>query len=267
MKIEERSISVSRDLGRLLAIDARIDGVWVGLFRTDDRLRIHGTHCDFPCSVEPRYPLIRAIETECVLLVDTRIGNAGDNAWLFDSSGNRRVAFCAGDGVEDVLGSEAHLVFTYFDEGIFSGMKPSDEGVAVFDPNGRLQLGYLSFFGSQAADVVDCYAACRGRGADEIWFSPYTEFPLVGLNLREKTQVIHSLPKKLEGARALTTMGDGFLFHGPYADEQGFYFWRPGDRKATKIGTRAGRGLRGIADGCFLEPAEDGYTLVRCIAT
>jgi ribosomal protein S18 acetylase RimI-like enzyme len=95
----------------------------------------------FTVPADVRFPLVRWMDRDRLLLVDTRTDGGRENAFVFTLAGEEVRRFCAGDGVQDVLVAGDRIVMTYFDEGVFGNVTPSDEGLAVFSADGRLAFG------------------------------------------------------------------------------------------------------------------------------
>ena len=128
----------------------------------------------------------------------------------------------------------------------------------MFDLDGTFEFGYQSGVRG-AVDIADCYCACSS-GTREVCFSPYTDFPLVRLNIEERSQIVHELPERLRGASALATDGESFVFVGSRAERNTFYRWRPGGSPEA-VGSAGGH-VRTHGAG-FLSTTEDSYrTLV-----
>ena len=244
----------------LLDLDAGSNDSWVGVAGKEQKqvLLFDGRAVKIPQVC--RFPIVRAIGNGRAIVVDTRIEKAKQvNAWVVDTDGNVKTSFCVGDGVQDVLASEKWIVVTYFDEGVFSDIEPGPEGLVVFDTSGKFKFGYQSHFGKKAVDIADCYCACW-VGPHQIMFLPYTEFPLVRLDLETFTQEIYATPKELHGSRGLTVLGDRVFCHGPY-DQRDIREWRVGNQKAACVGQYTAR-LRGLGEGRFLALGQAGYTIV-----
>jgi hypothetical protein len=214
----------------------------------------------FAVPVVPRFPLIRAVGNERVLVIDSRTTENTANAHIFSHTGETLAVFRVGDGVQDVIVLETTIGVTYFDEGVFGRSEPANEGVAFFGLDGQLSWGYLSEIGPGAVDVADCYAACRA-GRNQLAFCPYTDFPLVELDPRKRSQSVFLLPQELHGASALSRRGPHTFFHGPYGRKHSILRWSPGEAPSM-VGSHAGP-LRGLDAGRFLSKTEHGFTIVE----
>jgi hypothetical protein len=206
----------------------------------------------------PSFPVIRWITYNRFLLVDPRTKVGRDNAWILSDDGELLSRFCAGDGIQDIPIASSEIVVTYFDEGVFVRVPPSDQGVCVFSQRGDLEFGYSSYF-VDAVDVADCYCACLA-GPHEVCFSPYTAFPLVRLNLRTREQIVYPLPEALKGAAAMTTDGVTFYFYAPYKSKHTILAWEP-DAEPRAVGSHPGP-FRFGGRARFLSAGPSGYTLV-----
>jgi hypothetical protein len=239
-------------------IDVLNTGEWVAICKRDGALVVATANGHFIAPNEIRYPMIRWASTGDILVIDSRTSKGRDNAFLFSPSGKPIANFCVGDGVADVIAVGDHLVFTYFDEGVFSGIAPSHEGLCCFTSDGRFEFGYQSTVISPV-DIADCYCACA-VGCHEVCFVPYTKFPLVRLNLKTRTQEVYQLPQELAGASAIASDGVDFLLYGPYDAKRSIFRWRP-ESEPLQIGTCSGP-LRGFDRLAFLSKGTAGYTIV-----
>jgi hypothetical protein len=59
----------------------------------------------------------------------------------------------------------------------------------------------------------------------------------------------------------VTSTTDCIIFHSPYEDEKGIYKWRPGDKKAERIGEYS-EGLRGLKNGRFISTGQKGFIIL-----
>jgi hypothetical protein len=247
--------------GEVLDIDPVGDSGWVAVVEQagERQLRFGGHAVPLPRRLE--FPLVRAFDIETALVIDARSGGE-ENAFVLDCAGTVLASFAAGDGIEDVLVSDTWIVVTYFDEGVFSGIAPSHEGVAVFSRSGELVLGYASKFGNAVA-IADCYCACWGR-RDQLYFLPYGEpnFPLIHVNLSRHEHEWWPTPRDLHGSGAMTTRdGRTFLFHGPYDHRMKILRWDLNESIA-EVGSHPGP-LRGVRGGGFLAKGHSGFTVLE----
>ncbi|NUP09157.1 MAG: hypothetical protein HOW73_24160 [Polyangiaceae bacterium] len=67
-----------------------------------------------------------------------------------------------GDGVADAVSVGERIVVTCFDEGVFGGVAPSEEGLWVFATDGSLEFGYQT--GVQDAEDRDLQLAPGREG-------------------------------------------------------------------------------------------------------
>jgi hypothetical protein len=250
----ERSLGVGRDL------DLRADDSWVGAFDRAGKLYVCDSYgATFPVPQLVRFPIVRAIGFDRVLLVDSRPMPNTPGGFVYSMAGELTATLHVGDGVQDAVVLDDLIALTYFDEGVFSGIRPSEQGIAFFEYDGRLFDGYQSMFGSEAVDIVDCYAACRISG-QSLAFTAYTGFELVRLNPRKRHQEVVEIPKSVQGHSALSVNGAHACFFGPYSRKRALLSWTP--RTAPeKIGSHTGP-LRGISQHQFLSIGEHGYTIV-----
>jgi hypothetical protein len=257
--IRETATNFDPAWGELLDVDVLDSGDWAGLFRTGEGLFIRTVKRCIPAPNGTRFPLIRSLDPDRCVLVDTRTQEGRVNGWVLSLGENGVQTFFAGDGIQDVLANPNTIVVTYFDEGVFGTIKPSQEGVAIFTSRGQLRVGYQSLFGSEAVDIADCYAACWEEDS-RIAFLPYTGFPLVRFDLRTLGQHVEPTPRAVHGSSAISVSGGAVLFYGSYDERTSILSWKPQSRPST-VGRHPGP-LRGLRGGRFLTHGTSGFTIV-----
>ena len=246
--------------GELLDLDVLESGDWAGLFRNGDRLCVRTATSTSTAPGGIRFPLIRCLEPGRIALVDTRTEKDRTNAWVLSPERNRIVPFFAGDGIQDVLANGDTVVVTYFDEGVFSGIPPGAEGVAVFDGRGRLRAGYRSTLRSKAVEIDDCYAVCWASESC-ISFLPYAGFPLVTLDVGTFEQSVVPTPRSVHGSSGISVSRERALFFGSYDEPRSVLGWKPGG-EVSSLGTHVGP-LRGLRGGRFLTLGTRGFTILE----
>lgn len=212
---------------------------------------------------ERPWPLMVRSVAGRAIVVQRRAKRREPNAWIVERSGQIAAEFCAGDGIEDIVVLEDHIVFTYFDEGIFGGAPPAEQGVAVFDPTGHYEFGYYDCSGSGAPDIADCYAACADE-AGRLLIFPYTEFPIIRIDLSKRSREVFPAPETLTGAHAMTSSGEQAFLWSPYDYRDEIFGVLLGTNRAKAIGRYPGP-LRGLPGGRFLAVGSSGYTVVSMV--
>lgn len=259
----EEITEVDRSLGVARDFDVLCDGSWVGVFQREDGVYIaHSDGREFRLKQSVRYPVVRALNRDRVIVLDARKRSNTPGAFLFSADGKLDHAFSAGDGIQDVVVLGDLIAVTYFDEGVFGDFPPSEQGIAFFDFQGQLFAGYQALFGSRAVRIVDCYSACR-VDPQTLAFSAYTGFPLVRVHPRTSTQEVVELPRRLHGASALCVRGDLTFFFSPYDRIGVILSWQPG-AKPKEVARHPGH-LRGLEDGRFLAVGEHGFTVLHLL--
>lgn len=277
-KTEFRIENLSKPLAD---IDVTSSGYWIGVTdysNAEQSFLFGGSQIKLPEKI--RFPIVRNIDEQTALIVDSRIQVLNyefeeyepgknrlinttylneNNAWVITSEGKIKTNFSAGDAIQDVVITKDFIVVTYFDERYGSGGIESGR-VTIFDFNGKFLFGYIDTFGDAAVDVFDCYAASLVK-ENELIFFPYTGFPLVLLNIENKTQQIWYPPEELAGSDAITKLNDKIYFHSPYSDQTGIYEWQIGSKTAKKIGEYSSY-LRGMPNGRFIAVGDSDYTII-----
>jgi hypothetical protein len=211
-------------------------------------------------SVNCRFPLLRRIDADTAILVDTRIARSGFiNAWVLRKSGEMLSRFSVGDGVEDVLPLTNRIVVTYFDEGVYGMDGPNQEGLAVFSVDGAFQWGYHTRF-RDTGSIDDCYAACCAS-ENEVAFIPYSNFRLVILNVVDCVQVEYPIPDEVAGVGALTLSGSVAYGSGSYHHRTSIFRWQLGSSCTERVTFHSGT-LRGLSQGRFIAVGTSGYTII-----
>jgi len=247
---------IEQSENKCLDIDAHDNLDFLTITETGE---IISTTFEIRVDIDVQFPIIRRLDYDKFLLVDARTSRGRNNAWIIENQGRIVKDFMVGDGIEDILVQQGKIVITYFDEGVLSGIKPSDQGLVVFNFEGRILFKYLDNYG-QFVDVTDCYCICP-KGNNSVLFSLYTDYPLIELNLETFDQIIHKPPKKLNGSASIANRGADVFFHSPYQDKRGIYRWTIGSDQAMRIGEYSPR-LRGLKGGKFLKCGERGYTII-----
>lgn len=269
---------IIENLQRPLAdIDITQSGSWVGVSNfSDDEQSIFFDEKRVRLPEKIRFPLIRSIDENTVLVADTRIqrdyefeGNKlikttflnENNAWIIGSNGEITANFSVGDAIENILITKDFVIVTYFDEAACYG-----EGLKVYNFEGKLLFGYEELFGKEAVKIMDCYSSTL-VSENQIIFCPYTEFPTVIFDIKTKTQQVWETPAEVHGSHAITQLDDKIYFHRKYRLELkgydfGIYKWKIGDKEARKIGEYKNHFTRGLSNGRFLAQTNSGYAVI-----
>ena len=234
----------------------------MAVVRNGDAVRVVTPTWEREVPAPIRFPRIRALDDDRVLLVDSRTSDYAPNAWILDRHRGATAHFLAGDAIMDIVISPPFIVVTYFDEA-FTSDGPAGEGVSFFDFDGQFLWGYRTQFGDEAVDVMDVYAASTDA-AGYLWFYPYTEFPLVRLDMHAREQTLFTPPEALQGSHALSIRDDTAYFVGPYQRHGALFAWPLGAPEARHIGIIRGE-ARGLPEGRFLNRAEGKWSVVESL--
>jgi hypothetical protein len=263
--VNQVTVDIDPAFGAGRDFDVALSGEWVGVFETAPRKQV--VRCadsrSFVLSRALALPAVRLLGSERILLVDQRVLTGRANGYIFERDGTLLSEFFAGDGIHDVVVLSDLFAVTYVDEGVFSGVPPSEQGIAFFDFEGRYLWGYQSLMGSDAVEIADCYCAVR-VDHHTLAFSAYTRFQLVRLQPRTGKQRLDEMWPTLRGASALSMKGDTVFLYGPYEHKKAMFAWRPG-QKPVELGKHSGP-LRGLERGRFLSCGEHGFTIVEAAA-
>ena len=132
---------------------------------------IIGNDFRFSIKIDFDFPHIRIIDNENILIIDDN-WNIEKNAYVIDYSGNIKLKFYAGIGIEDIKINKKKIIVSYFDEGVFGKVGPNKDGISIFDFNGKQIFGYISH--SANNNFVDCYCLSN-FGNDKIIFYGYSD--------------------------------------------------------------------------------------------
>lgn len=259
--IEETKYEIGAISQSLADLDITQTGAWVGItdFSDADQSIYFGNR-KIKLPEKVRFPFIRSIDEETVLVVNAR-GRNQNNAWIITASGETKANFPVDDAIEDVIITKDFIVVTQFDEAAIGG-----DGVCVYDFQGRRLFNYYEIFGAESVEICDCYAAALVK-ENRIIFCPYTEFPMVLFDIEAKSQQIWEIPQAAKRFHAITKRGSKFYFHRIYRLELegydfGIYEWEIGSEDVRKVGEYANHFTRGLPGGKFLAKNETGYAII-----
>jgi len=252
-------VSFDPSWGELVDVDVLDENEWFGLFRHGHTLtlRTPRAECTVPADLED--PIVRALDLERAVIVDPRTTPGRSNGWIVALRDGRSSSFFAGEGIQDVLANRESIVVTYFDEGVFRGIEPGHEGVAVFEADGRYRGGYQTKLGVNAVDVSDCYAACWVDDT-RIVFLPYTDFPVVTLDVMSFEQHVVAAPRNMDFAHAISATPDGRLLFALAGPRGRIVRWSGGPG-ITDLDTHVGP-IRGLLRGRFLARGAHDFTIL-----
>jgi hypothetical protein len=253
--MREVTTNIELDGEDLVDIDVSTDDSYLAI--TDkgniispfDRVKIHQSF---------KFPVIRQLNDSSFLIADSRTNEKDDNCFIYGREGNMLKQFYVGDGIQDIEVVRDKIIVTYFDEGVYGADGPNNEGLVVFDFDGNILSKYNEKHGDQI--ISDCYCICK-HGANRVLFLPYTDFPLIELNLDTGDEKKFEIPETLKGSKGLTSTADRIIFHSPYEDKRGIYNWKIGDKTAERVGEYS-EGLRGLKNGRFISSGQKGFTIL-----
>jgi hypothetical protein len=185
--------------------------------------------------------------------------------WLLDDAGKVLSAFDGGPAKQQVLAVSQGVLVTYFDEGALSSNVFSSEGLSLFSPDGSHLGGYGSRLGGSAVLIADCY--CAGRDdVGRILFSPYTEFPLVRLNLETWDKRTWALPEELHSSQALTaTSRSAFFWGSKWLNPSAIFSFDLDSGRVSDLGSVEADprlSMVTLPDGRFVAPWQDRYFVI-----
>ncbi|MFY0672347.1 MAG: hypothetical protein JXQ87_03030 [Bacteroidia bacterium] len=128
---------------------------------------------------EFRFPLVRRIDHDSVLVVNTRSDENEKNAWIYNRNEELVKSFTIGDAVNDIVVFNRKFVVSYFDEGIMAQKEYSKEGLAIFNKDGKMKWGFNS---NTEFEILDCYQIVKSDWNKVIFFG-YGKFPICELNI------------------------------------------------------------------------------------
>jgi len=242
----------------LVGFDFKSENEYLGITKTNE---IITPFSNFEIKTEIKFPIIRILDDELFLIIDTRTKKDKENCFVFNHNGNLKNKFYFGDGIEDVIIIKNKIIVSYFDEGVLGDKGPNNNGLSIFNLKGKLLFGYNEKHGQ--LEIVDCYSMSK-FGNQKILFSAYTDFNIVELNIITHEERVYKIPSNLCGSNSMTTFKNKIYFHSPYKDKEGIFEWELGNETANKVGNYKGN-LRGLNNGKFLDFKKKSYTLIEMI--
>lgn len=243
--------------------DVNPDHDWLAIVEGEGGKRLVSAATDVALPITHPYLILRWLN-DAALVVAPRVEKENEiNAWVIDRyTGDVLNSFPVGDGVEGVAVLDDFIAVSYFDEGVFSGITPSNEGLAVLDREGVFLWGYHSDIRGPVR-IVDCYAICPS-GRNHLVFCAYTGFEWVELDLAGRTQTVIATRPELAGCKAITSVGDFAVFHGPYREQktprENVFAFDTKTGAVTPTGVLPGR-VRGLSPGRLLAIGGDTVTV------
>lgn len=202
-------------------------------------------------------PIIRKLDDELFLLTDTRTAEEM-NGYIFSFDGHLKTTFLAGDGIQDIVVQNKKIIITYFDEGVFGGNGPNNDGLSVFDFYGNQLWG----FNSKVKDnfIDDCYCICKHE-TNKVLFYAYSSFNLYELNLDTLQVEVYKTPDDFIGSSSISSRNDNVYFHSSYHDKYSFFHWNRRSNEVLIMGYYNSE-LTGIKNGIFFTYGDNGFTTV-----
>lgn len=253
--MDEQVTNIDTGAAKVLDLDADGQGSFIAfcdsgqVIANDKRVFINS---------QIQFPIIRILDGNKFLLADSRTEDDKPNAFVYDFTGQLLNSFLAGDGIQDILVHHNKIVVTYFDEGVFGADGPNNNGLSVFNFEGKQEFGF-----NESVDglhIYDCYCICK-HGNDKVLFYAYDYFDVTELNLDSYKWEKVKTPTDFKGASALTSKNGKIIFHSSYDDKQSFFEWNTQTMQVNKIGKYSSH-LKGLDDGKFLAVGESGFTII-----
>lgn len=248
--------TIHLELGKekLVDIDCPVEDIYVGITNKDT---IITPNHKFKLSRRFKTPIIRQLNNETFLVANSRIKKNIDNCFIFDYSGNLKSQFYAGDGIMDIEVISGKIVISYFDEGVSAGL-PGEDGLAIFDANGRNLWGYNN---NGSHSILDCYCICEHRGSSIVLF-PYPDFPLIELDLNTFTEKTYPVPEILRGSKSICSINESLIFYSPNRQDKQVFKWSIGAESVEKLG-EIETVTRGMRKGRFISVDHSSFTITN----
>lgn len=255
MTLDTTEINVGKS--KILDLDADEKGNFIAF--TDHKTVITNEH-NINIEIDVRFPKIRRLNTNKFLIVDSRTKN-NNNGFIFDFNGKLIQSFLAGDGIEDVIVHHNKIIISYFDEGVLVSDVPNQDGLSVFNIEGKQEFGANTSVGGLL--ITDCYCICKHE-TNSVLFYAYTDFEISELNLDTFTIESYETPVDFAGSSAMSSIENEIIFHSSYHDKTSFFSWNRNKNEVTKFGNYPSR-LRGLKNGKFLIFGDSSYTIINSI--
>lgn len=208
---------------------------------------LYGERFALPESI--RFPRIRAIDHERLIIANARTEHYVPNAWIFGIDGREHATVRLDDAIQDIVCFPGYTAVGYFDEGF--GNPDELFGLVVFDSHWQP---------CWHDPTVDIYCACA-RSDQHLLYVPYPELTIRQLDLTTMTMIEWSAPEQIRGASAMTCIGNDAYFTGTYHHREDLYHWEIGSSSVEKVGEYTAR-LRGLRNGRFLAFGTTGCTIL-----
>jgi hypothetical protein len=251
-----------------LCLDLNDDGEWMAIIDDSDGLRLKTATKDIPIDLDGICAMVRWLDDKALIVCG--VGIAELSAVIVDTqTGAILKRFSVGEGVQDVVVLEDFIAFSYYDEGVYSDNRISNEGISIFDQNGAFRWGYHNGVPG-SVQIADCYAICK-TGRNRIAFCAYTDFPFVELDLDTRHQTVIPTPTETHGSGAITVLPDTVFLHGPIpkgedwrtAERDGIYAMDKDTGKVTEVGSVTGKWVRGLSRGRMLSVTDNAVSIIR----
>ncbi len=251
----EHVILIDTSHSKILNLDADDQGNFMAF--TDNNSVITNDQI-LKIDLELRYPIIRRLNNETFLIADCRADNK-INGYIYNFRGQLIKSFLVGDGIDNIIVHRNKIIITYFDEDVYGNEGPNNDGLAVFDFQGKQEFGINSSVGDLL--ISDCYCICK-HGTNRVLFYAYPDLKVFELNLDTFKLECYETPTDFSGSSAISSTADKIILHSSYHDERSFFFWDRNKKEVIKSGDYS-PGLTGIKNGKFLIYGDNGYTIIN----
>lgn len=251
------SININVGQDKILDLDANEQGQFIAFTNSKTVLTNNNS---FTIDKEIRFPIIRRLDLNTFLIADS-ITNKLPNGHIFGFNGQLIKSFLIGDGIQDIVVHNNKIVATYFDEGVFGGGGPNNDGLTIFDLAGNQLFGFNSSVEDFGID--DCYCICKHK-TDTVLFYAYSDFKLCELNIETFEFTSLDTPDDFSGASAISGTNDKIIFHSSYHEKTSFFSWDKNKNKVVKFGNYSPL-LKGIGNGKFLAFGDNSFTIINSV--
>lgn len=243
--IETNLYSIPAEQKKSVIVDADWNDKYghLVILKTGNKYQIVINDCTIDSPFKITTPLIRWINEQEFLIVNSRTRSKSHNLCIISKDGAVKSSFYCGDAVEDVSPNKEGIWVSYFDEGVF-GKGISTEGLVLFSYGGQ---PIFRFHSDLDRDLVigDCYAICKSK-ANALWLCAFPDFNIVELDKDKKVSCLYTIPSGMEGSKAINIRNGVVHFYSPHNNRYELYRCKLGSGNAVKVGCLEVHTVRGL---------------------
>lgn len=205
-----------------------------------------------------RFPIIRRINRDSILIANTRSKEDEKNVVIFNCNGELVDSFYIGDAINNIIIFDRKIVVSYFDEGVMTQKKHSKEGLAIFNKKGKMLWGFNSISEHQ---IWDCYQIVK-TAENKVLFFGYGKSPICELNIDVFT--IEEIELPINTFVDSISCLDNELY---YKNSKEVFCFKRKNNEVKRIRTFAKKDRRALLENSLITITKDGYKLEKIKST